>query len=71
MRKLPKAIKVRADENVRCFACDAKLRKYRVVQAIDKAQNVWIGPECARHVFNAGITGWQPPKGGPRLIPLS
>lgn len=55
-----------------CFACGRKLGKRGgfLVDTRD-GQEVFIGPECFKHVQAAGDAGYQPPKGGPRLWPLS
>lgn len=53
----------------RCFACSRKLSASKapcVVTCMDE-QTAYVGPECFRHVASAGLGGWQPSKGGPRL----
>jgi hypothetical protein len=54
----------------RCFACDRLLDiKKTLVRCADE-QTVFVGDECYRRVKAAGETGYQPPKGGPRLYLL-
>jgi hypothetical protein len=59
----------------RCFACDRVIKdtgdsaRSHLVECIDE-QTAFIGPECFRKVKRAGVDGWQPPKGGPRLFCL-
>jgi hypothetical protein len=51
-----------------CFACGRKLgNNPRLVDTRD-GQMVYVGSECAKKITKAG---WQPPKGGPKLYPLS
>ena len=57
----------------RCFACNARLTRPKSVFLSDKLSDgrqydVHVGPECFKHVKAAGVTGHQPPKGGPRLF---
>ena len=55
----------------RCFACDRLLgRRPAVVDTLED-QRVYIGRECYKKVLNAGKLGYQPPKGGPKLYPLT
>jgi len=50
-----------------CFACDRPLgRSPQLVDTRD-AQLVYVGAECFKKIRTAGDSGWQPPKGGPRL----
>jgi len=53
----------------RCFACGRLLstRKPPVLVDTRDDQKVYVGPECAKRVTEAG---YQPPKGGPKLYPL-
>ena len=54
---------------LRCYACDRKLgARPRVADTRDD-QIVVVGPECWRHIRQAGAAGWQPARGGPRLYP--
>jgi len=57
---------------VRCFACDRVIQR-KVPFQVDTRddQIVFVGPECYKLVMAAGATGYQPPKGGPRLYPLN
>lgn len=56
----------------KCFACDRPLGgpSARAV-TLDKAQTVYVGWECYRHILSAGDKGYQPPKGGPRLFAVT
>lgn len=55
-----------------CFACGKPLTTLdpKLVDTRDD-QTVFIGPECFKHVKAAGEEGYQPPRGGPRLFPIS
>jgi hypothetical protein len=55
----------------RCFACGKKLGKSPALVDTRDAQLVFVGSECLKKVLAAGENGWQPPRGGPRLFPLS
>jgi len=56
--------------NDKCFACDRALgRKPKVVDTRD-AQFVHVGVDCFRKIVSAGDSGYQPPKGGPKLYAL-
>lgn len=56
----------------KCFACDRKLRgKDSWLVTTADGQTVFVGTDCHRHIANAGESGYQPPKGGPRLWLLS
>lgn len=48
-----------------CFACGRKLGKNPHLVACIDEQIVHVGSECFKLI---GPTGWQPPKGGPRLF---
>ena len=54
----------------KCFACGRRGKtikaRGRLVDTRD-GQLVFVGPECLKHVKNAGDVGYQPRKGGPRL----
>ena len=57
----------------RCFACSARLTRPESVFLSDKFSYGWqyevhVGPECFKHVKAVGVTGYQPPKAGPRLF---
>lgn len=53
---------------LKCYACDRVLKKpHAVYTGDDGGQRQFVGPECFQHVLAAGATGYQPPKGGPRL----
>lgn len=50
----------------KCFACGKALKSKRLIDTRD-AQTAYVGPECFKRIKDAGNTGWQPPRGGPRL----
>ena len=55
----------------KCFACDRQLRKKHepyVVRVMSETTTVHVGRDCYAKVCSAGLTGYQPPLGGPRLI---
>ena len=56
---------------IRCFACNRVIdlpKPAKVVVTSDGAQLVYVGPDCYKLVVQAGATGYQPPRGGPRLF---
>lgn len=59
----------------KCFACDKPISQkdgvllHRLVDTRDD-QIVFVGSDCFRKVKASGDTGYQPPKGGPRLYPM-
>ena len=53
----------------RCFACGKELKSPNLVDTRD-GQTVYVGPECFAKVREAGESGYQPPKGGPKLYLL-
>jgi|GEM_PF-3037136 len=52
-----------------CFACDRPMASKYLVTCIDE-QTVFVGSECFKKIRLAGVHGWQPPKGGPRLFTI-
>jgi hypothetical protein len=34
----------------------------------DGQQGQPVGPDCFRHIERAGVDGYQPPRGGPKLF---
>jgi len=54
---------------LRCFACNKPIPsgKGATAHAIDE-QRVDVGPDCFTRILLAGIVGYLPPKGGPRLF---
>lgn len=53
---------------LKCYACDRVLKKpHTVYTGDDGGQRQFVGAECFQHVLAAAATGYQPPKGGPRL----
>jgi hypothetical protein len=54
-----------------CFACGRKLGKNPLRVDTRDDQTVFVGRECGKLVIAAGENGYQPPRGGPRLYPLS
>lgn len=57
--------------NERCFACNRKLGKNPQQADTRDSQVVLVGSECYRLIVEAGELGYQPPKGGPRLYPIT
>lgn len=54
----------------KCFACDRQIKTTpRILACLDE-QTVYVGPCCFAKAENAGLGGYQPPKGGPRLYTL-
>ena len=53
---------------MKCFACDKKIpdQKGSIADTKD-GQLVYVGPQCYRNI-KAFTSGYQPPKGGPRLF---
>lgn len=54
----------------RYYACDKPLASYEMADTEDGFA-VHVGSECYRKIIKAGREGYQPPKGGPRLYPLT
>lgn len=54
----------------RCGACGKPLVQPPHQVDTRDGQVVYVGPECARHIANAGTRGWKPPLGGPKLYPV-
>lgn len=54
----------------RCFACGRKLGKSAGLADTRDAQVVHVGRECLKLIRSAGESGYQPPRGGPRLFPM-
>lgn len=54
----------------RCFACDRDLSGKRtfVCETIAMDQTIYVGAECYRRIKKSKTAGYQPPKGGPKLI---
>ena len=58
----------------KCYACDRPFRQnswgrfpfHPTVLTID-GQRQTVGYDCWRRVLGAGINGYQPPRGGPRI----
>lgn len=58
----------------RCFACDKPIlndSRCCLAITIDLAQVVSVGPDCFKKIRTSGDAGYQPPKGGPRLLVLT
>lgn len=57
------------DQDEKCYACgrafNGEQNRTLVTPADD--QLVYVGPECHRKIKAAGVAGYQPPRGGPRL----
>ena len=54
----------------RCFACDRKLGRNPAIIDTRDGQTAFVGAECFKLIIKAGDSGWQPPKGGPKLYPI-
>lgn len=62
-------------QDEKCYACGKKFRKnsygrivfHPEVLTVD-GQRQFVGHDCYRRVINAGVDGWQSPRGGPRLF---
>lgn len=52
----------------RCFACDTGLIGKPCKLITRDGQTVHVGKGCFSQAKAAGIEGWQPRKGGPRLF---
>lgn len=55
----------------KCYACGKRLGKYPHVADTLEDQIVYVGSECYKLILQSDIIGYQPPKGGPRLYPLT
>lgn len=53
-----------------CFSCGKKLGKKPATVTCEDEQDVRVGSECFKLIQAAGIVGYQPPKGGPKLFLL-
>ena len=53
-----------------CFACGRKIIASRVVRVRGESTIVYVGPECAAKVATAGADGYQPSRGGPKLVSI-
>lgn len=54
----------------KCFACDRQIKATAHVVTCTDEQIVYVGPCCFKKTANAGLEGYQPSKGGPRLYTL-
>lgn len=59
------------DATEKCFACGKPLGANPSLADTRDGQTAHVGSECMRKIEAAGETGWQPPRGGPKLYPLS
>jgi len=58
----------------KCFACGKPLRtpsRSPLAITADLAQVVSVGPDCWKSIQAAGDNGYQPSRGGPRLLVLT
>ena len=55
----------------RCYACDKPLGRNPATADTRDDQWVFVGRECYKQIIAAGTRGYQPPKGGPKLYPLT
>ena len=56
---------------MKCFACDRALGRHPHTADTHEDQFVSVGSECFKLITSSGVSGYQPPKGGPRLFTLS
>lgn len=54
----------------KCYACDKPLESllHRHAVETEDGQRQYVGPDCFERVRVAGVIGYQPPLGGPRLF---
>ncbi len=53
----------------KCFACDKPTGAHPAfARVVGETSLVYVGSECAKLIKKAGKRGYQPPKGGPRLV---
>lgn len=53
---------------MKCFACERRMLRTTVYAAVTAdGQEVRVGRDCARKIIDAGLEGYQPPLGGPKL----
>jgi hypothetical protein len=55
----------------KCFACGRKLGSNPYPVDTRDDQWVYVGSECYKLIMRAGLEGYQPPLGGPRLYVLT
>lgn len=55
----------------RCFVCDRKLGRNPWLVTCADEQDVFVGSECYKDIKAAGVIGYQPTNGGPRLYTLA
>lgn len=70
--KKPKATDEVTVENAKeqCFACGKALGANPKLVDTRDGQTAYVGVECAAMVEKAGESGYQPPRGGPKLYPI-
>ena len=57
--------------NDECFACGRRIKagqKVWTARVDTESTLVFVGPECWEKIDKAGVVGYQPPLGGPRLF---
>lgn len=53
---------------MKCYACGKDVRTTRYAYTADDGQQQQpVGPDCYRAISHFGKSGYQPPRGGPRL----
>lgn len=53
----------------RCFACNKPVKGApKVVRVKEETTTVHVGPDCYRRIVQSGLSGYQPPLGGPVLV---
>jgi hypothetical protein len=55
----------------KCFACGKSIRSTAHEIGTRDGQTAYVGPECFKLIVRSGETGYQPPKGGPRLFQIA
>jgi hypothetical protein len=56
---------------VGCFACGKPMTENRHLVDTRDGQTVFVGRECYRKIVANKESGYQPPKGGPRLYVIA
>ncbi len=53
---------------MKCFACNRRMLRSVVYAAVTAdGQEVHVGADCAKKIILAGLDGYQPRLGGPKL----
>ena len=58
---------------MKCYACDKAMQEFLTSRVFtvetEDGQHQRVGPDCFERIRSAGVLGYQPPLGGPRLYP--